>query len=142
MVDKFNQCPVEEEMSQLAFLSRAKLVKRWIKVHRSPPPKGIKRGLLERSSAYHLQARLYGRLKPATMKALLAIAEGTPVKVGAIKPTLKPGTQLVREWHGVIHRIEVLDTGVTWRDRHFASLSAVAYAITGAKWSGPRFFGL
>ncbi len=133
---------INREIDNLNDLSRAELVARWMKVHRATPPKGVKRGLLERSCAYQLQARRIGKLKPATAKALLAIAQDKPIQQCSVKQVLKPGTRLVREWHGVNHQVEVLDTGFAWRDQHFVSLSAVAQAITGAKWSGPRFFGL
>jgi hypothetical protein len=55
---------------------------------------------------------------------------------------LKPGTRLVREWHGTVHVVEARERGFLWQDRDYASLSAIARAITGANWSGPRFFGL
>jgi hypothetical protein len=54
---------------------------------------------------------------------------------------LKTGARLVREWNGVTHVIEVADTGFVWKGVRYRSLSAVARAITGARWSGPRFFG-
>ena len=53
-----------------------------------------------------------------------------------------PGTRLVREWNRVTHVVEVTETGATWNGQHWRSLSAVAREITGAHWSGPRFFGL
>ncbi len=54
----------------------------------------------------------------------------------------RPGTLLVREHGGVLHRVMILDQGVTWNGRTYDSLSQVALAITGTKWNGPRFFGL
>jgi hypothetical protein len=54
----------------------------------------------------------------------------------------KPGTVLIREWHGVSHRVTVLEVGVLLRGVHYGSLSEVARKITGTCWSGPRFFGL
>ena len=63
---------------------------------------------------------------------------------GSIKPApaLSPGNQLVREWNGRIYRVLVLDDGFELDGRRYRSLSAVARHITGAAWSGPRFFGL
>ena len=52
------------------------------------------------------------------------------------------GTRLVREWNGALHEVEVLEDGYLWRGARHRSLSAIARAITGTKWSGPRFFGL
>ena len=126
----------------LTGLPREELVEKWIKIHGHPPPKGVKRGLLERACAYQLQAKRFGGLKPATHKALLAIAQGANVKVDAPNRDLRQGTRLVREWHGVTHQVDVVEDGYIWRDQQFASLSSVAQAITGAKWSGPKFFGL
>ncbi len=55
---------------------------------------------------------------------------------------LTPGTRLVRDWHGVGHVVTVRDTGFEYDGRQWTSLTAIARAITGAKWSGPRFFGI
>lgn len=55
---------------------------------------------------------------------------------------LAVGTQLVRDWHGVSHAVMVEEQGYDWQGRRYRSLSAIARAITGARWSGPRFFGL
>ena len=56
--------------------------------------------------------------------------------------TLPLGTRLIREWNGITHRVEVEKEGLLWRGTHYSSLSAVARAITGARWSGPRFFNV
>jgi hypothetical protein len=50
--------------------------------------------------------------------------------------------RLIREWNGSSHVVEVVDGGFLWNGKRYGSLSAVARAITGARWSGPRFFGL
>ncbi|WP_423827748.1 DUF2924 domain-containing protein [Shimia abyssi] len=57
-------------------------------------------------------------------------------------PALKPGGRLIREWNGVTHVVEVVEGGFLWKGQRYASLSPIARAITGARWSGPRFFGL
>jgi hypothetical protein len=57
-------------------------------------------------------------------------------------PSAKPGTVLVREWGGVAHQVKVLEGGVLFRSKRYKSLSEVARLITGARWSGPLFFGL
>lgn len=54
----------------------------------------------------------------------------------------RPGTLLTREHGGVLHRVMVLEEGVSWNGRTYESLSKVASAITGTKWNGPRFFGM
>ena len=76
----------------------------------------------------------------ARFRAQLArIATGT---ARPKSPALKPGSQLPREWQGRTEIVDVLETGFRWRGREYRSLSKVARAITGAHWSGPRFFGL
>lgn len=55
---------------------------------------------------------------------------------------LKAGTILSREWNGITHRVIVVDDGFLWDGTRYDSLSAIAFAITGTRWSGPRFFGL
>ncbi len=59
-----------------------------------------------------------------------------------VSKTLPPGTRLVREWHGRPYTVEVLESGFLCDGQRYRSLSEVARAITGARWSGPRFFGL
>jgi hypothetical protein len=58
------------------------------------------------------------------------------------EPALKPGTVLLREWHGTEHQVIVRENSVVFNGKQYKSLSAVAYRITGTKWSGPLFFGL
>ena len=89
--------------------------------------------------AYEEQARRHGRLRPAVRRRLAQRGEGKPV---ASSPQVRPGARLVREWNGINHVIDVVEGGVLWQGRTYRSLSAVARAITGARWSGPRFFGL
>ncbi len=136
---------LEREIDALADLTRAELVERWLTHYRTDPPKGISRSLLVRAIAYEIQAKRYGGLKPATDRRLRAIANGTINGNHASRkasPTLQPGARLVREWNGVSHVVEVIEDGFIWNGDRHRSLSAIARAITGARWSGPRFFGL
>ena len=136
---------LERELEALADLSRAELVERWRAHYRTDPPKGISRRLLIRTVAYEMQAKRYGGLKPATDRRLRRIANGKAVgDHGGHKtaPRLQPGARLVREWNGVHHVVEVVEAGFIWNGDRHRSLSAIACAITGARWSGPRFFGL
>ncbi len=95
--------------------------------------------LLARGIAYEMQVRQIGGLTPAEKRELGALAQGrTNPSPGA----LKAGTRLYRSWRGVTHEVLVLEGGYSWRDKNYASLSEVARAITGTRWSGPRFFGL
>ena len=134
---------VDAEIDGLSDLPRAALVESWTEAHGHPPPRGCKRGLLERDHAWRLQARAHGGLKSATRKALLAIASHGAAAAKDIRPRVAPGTRLVREWHGTTHHVEVIEGGgCVWNGKVYSSLSAVARAITGTHWSGPRFFGL
>ena len=86
----------------------------------------------------------YGGLSTATARRLEQAADS--LRRGAVKPapliSLRPGTRLVREWRGVTHTLLIHADGIEWRGQRYRSLSVVAREITGARWSGPRFFGL
>jgi hypothetical protein len=94
---------------------------------------------LRRAIAYKIQADRLGGL-PRRIEKLLR-NDNSPSKENSYQPLLT-GTQLVREWEDKMQVVEVLESGFRWQETHFASLSAVARAITGTRWSGPRFFGL
>jgi DUF2924 family protein len=117
----------------------------WRRLHRMPPPMRLSRDLLIRGISYKLQERAYGGLSMATARKLEQAA-ADPLSRGAAKPTpsvsLRPGTRLVREWRGVTHMVLIHADGIEWRGQRYRSLSVVARTITGARWSGPRFFGL
>ena len=137
---------IERQVRSVSDLPREQLAERLDQIYRSPPPKGVSRRLLERAAAaYHLQADALGGLKPAVARKLSGLASGTdgprPLRSPQTRGHLSAGTRLVREWNGRTHWVEVTDDGFLWNDRH-GSLSAIARAITGARWSGPRFFGL
>jgi hypothetical protein len=136
---------IGREIGELAGLPRAELVNRWEEFYRSGPPKGIGRRLMVRAIAYDMQAKKYGGLKPAVGRQLQRIASGLatgePVVIKAVS-RLKPGARLVREWNGDTHIVEVVDDGFIWNGERHSSLSVIARTITGARWSGPRFFGL
>jgi hypothetical protein len=137
-----NQAEIAEEIGRMADLSRGDLALRWKSIFGSSAPKGIKRGLLERACAYELQAKASGGLKPSARRALFNRAAGTPTKSPTANHSLRPGMRLIREWHGVVHQVDVAHDGIVWKGKNYRSLSAVAKAITGSGWSGPRFFGL
>ncbi len=127
------------EIAGLCGLSRADLVERWVGLHGSLPIETMTKGLLARGIAYEMQVRQIGGLTPSERQAHGALAQGrTNPSPGA----LKTGTHLYRSWQGVTQEVLVLESGYSWRDKTYASLSEVARAITGTRWSGPRFFGL
>ena len=127
------------EIASLCGLSRADLVERWVGLHGSPPIETMTEGLLVRGIAYELQVQQIGGLTPAEEKALGALARG---RTNPSPGTLKAGTRLYRSWRGVTQEVLVLERGYSWRGKGYASLSEVARAITGTRWSGPRFFAV
>jgi hypothetical protein len=127
------------EIAGLADLSRDALVERWIGLFGTEPPKRLTKDLLARGIAYEIQARALGGLTPAEKKELIALAAG---QSGDALPKSKAGVRLYRSWQGITHEVLVLETGYSWRGNNYASLSEVARAITGTRWSGPRFFGV
>jgi hypothetical protein len=139
--------PLEERLAALAGLGLDGLRGEWRKLHRAVPPARLSRDLLLRSIAHRLQEDALGGLSPAAERRLASLARslaagGDPVAAPAAV-RLKPGTALVREWHGRTHTVLVLaDGGFEHEGARYASLTRLARAITGARWSGPRFFGL
>jgi hypothetical protein len=136
---------VEARIDGLGHLSRTDLVVHWQSAFRSDPPKGISMRLMVRAIAYAIQAKRYGGLKAATRRRLEVPLEksqpaGRPATSAPL--ALRPGTRLVREWNGMTHVVDVVESGYIWNGSRHNSLSAIARAITGARWSGPRFFGL
>lgn len=112
---------------------------------REPPP--FNRRYIESRLAYRIQELAYGGLKPETIRRLGALAEeleqeGASSRRCASKNLPTIGTQLVREWQGVEHRVTVTDSGFLHEGKPYKSLSAIARAITGTRWNGWLFFGL
>jgi hypothetical protein len=136
---------LKAHLEKLSKLGALELRAEWTKVYRVTAPRHISRDLLLRGIAYRLQERMYGGLKPSTMKRLREIAEGLD-KGTEDKPLpasrLKPGVRLLREWRGETHIVEVLPKGFAWKGKTYRSLSVIARTITGTHWSGPDFFGL
>ena len=132
-------------LAALATMDRDDLVIEWRRLFRVSPPDRIRRDLLELGIAWKLQEKAIGGLKKAVATELRDLAEALAT-TGDIRrakpPRLKPGARLLREWGGVTHEVAVIDGGFLWNGAVRKSLSAIAEEITGAHWSGPRFFGL
>ena len=134
-----------DRIAELATLSTADLRACWERAGGRPAPKRASRDLLLRLVAYHLQEQIEGGLSKATRRRLAKLGglNGQVSQTPAPPtPRLKPGCRLIREWHGVTHSVIVLDHGFDYRGTRYASLSQIARIITGARWSGPLFFGL
>lgn len=126
-------------ISDIAACPREVLLEQWDQLFDRPLPRRTSTPFLRRVIAFELQARARGGLSSATTRKLDAIARS---KGRASSPSLVTGGRLVREWNGTRHVVEVKDDGFYWRGARHRSLSAIAKSITGAHWSGPRFFGL
>jgi DUF2924 family protein len=138
---------LDDRLAEITALDMPALRAMWADMFGRQPPKGLSRRLLEHAAAYDVQAKTHGGLKPAVRRKLLQSAPSRPRPVDGKsrrdRPgSLSPGSRLVREWHGRSHTVEVVDRGFLYAGRRYRSLSEVARAITGARWSGPRFFGL
>jgi hypothetical protein len=136
---------VDREIGMLSSLPRSALLERWRSLYRSDAPKGMSRTLLVHAVAWAMQARAHGGLRPSLRRRLRALAdarEKTAKPQCTARATLTPGTRLVREWNGSTHVVEVMDGDFVWNGQTYRSLSSIARAITGARWSGPRFFSL
>jgi hypothetical protein len=128
----------------------------WRNLFGKRAPKALPKSLLIRALAYRLQALGLGDLDPQILRVLDAyVAKSRGRLNGRVRLdqlrgksaasyglTVKPGSILVREWSGELHRVTALESGFVWNGRTYRSLSEVARAITGTRWNGPRFFGL
>ncbi len=131
-------------LEALPALSPDELRKEWRRLYRSQPPR-LSRDLLVRAVAYRIQELRYGGLSKATSRKLAALVHARQSD-GEIAPEaaqkIRAGARLVREWNGRTHTVTVEEEGFTYAGRNYRSLTAIAREITGAHWSGPRFFGL
>jgi Protein of unknown function (DUF2924) len=137
--------PVNSALADLESRSTPELRAEWRSLYRTDPPTRLSRDLLLRGVAFRRQERLQGGLSIATKRRLDALAaqlDGKAASAFAPAAALKPGTRLVREWHGRAHAVIVLEDGFEYQGRRYASLSKIASLITGTRWSGPVFFGL
>jgi hypothetical protein len=158
---------IATEIAALGGLSRVELAALWERTYKCLPPPGVRQELLIRSAAWHMQAKRLGGYSAETRRLLKAAMDRVEKKLvertGAttvssdqtgddmvVVPSnpkrqrrrLLPGARLLRDWNGRTHVVDVLETGFAFEAKIYPSLSAIAHKITGAHWSGPRFFGL
>jgi len=132
---------LEDRLVALATMSPAQLRAQWQHVMKQAAA-AWSPDLLRRLLAYKLQEKRFGGL-PASASKILA-RMGTEEKAAAQPQpiAMRPGTHLVREWQGRSISVEVVQDGFLWEGQCYRSLTAIANAVTGTRWSGPRFFGL
>ena len=141
---------VEDEIAHLRGLDLKGLRSRWQSVFQRQAPDHLTRHLLFSIIAYRLQVDRFGDLDHETKQVLdRTVAKETGPAMSARlasfdqkRTELTPGTVLVREWDRQSQRVMVMADGFAWNGQTYDSLSRVAFAITGTKWNGPRFFGL
>jgi hypothetical protein len=137
---------IDAEIARLRGLDLDGLRLAWRAVFGKAAAAHLPKHILMRILAYRLQAEAFGDLSRSTVQLLgeLAHTNGEAINRAAVsgKGRLRPGTVLVREHEGERHHVMVVPEGFAWSGKTYLSLSKVAFAITGTKWNGPRFFGL
>ena len=134
-----------EALARLPKLDIRELREEWRRLYKADVSPHLSRELLIRAVAYRMQEVALGGLRPEPQHQLRQIAQ--ELKEGGqatirLRPQLKPGTRLMREWQGRTFEVVVLDDGFSWQGTQYRSLSVIARKITGTAWSGPLFFGL
>jgi Protein of unknown function (DUF2924) len=133
-----NPAAIEAEIDRLRSLALDAVRRRWQAVFGRTPPAGLSKDLLRRMIAGRMQELAFGGLDRDSLRFL----DGLGRHGGSPRRHLKPGTVLVRDYRGQRHTITVAPDGFDWQGTTYPSLSAIARAITGTAWSGPRFFAL
>jgi hypothetical protein len=141
---KVSRPAIESELDRIRSLGLEELRIEWRRLYHSEPPK-ISRDLLVLALGYRVQEIEHGGLGKSTRRKLQTMAKalrttGRVASTPSLSP--KPGARLVREWHGRVHTVTVTEDGFEYAGTSYPSLSKIAKKITGAHWSGPRFFGL
>src|SRR5215472_12066375 len=142
MSGRQNECS-REALSRLPQLDLGELRELWCRLYNSEAAPRLSRELLVRAVAYRMQEVAAGgprlELERQLRQIGLELQQTGRLK---IRPQLKPGTRLMRQWQGRSYEVLVLDDGFSWQGTHYRSLSAIARKITETAWSGPLFFGL
>jgi hypothetical protein len=135
---------VERQIAELVDRSTQDLRVAWRELHRTGPPQGLSRDLLIRALAHRLQEQAHGATSRAQRRRLQMLAREFEKGSGSSDSgiVLRTGTTLVRQWRGHTHTVLVGEDGFEYEGEHYRSLTVIAEKITGAHWSGPRFFGL
>lgn len=128
---------LDDQLVELGTMRKQDLKDRWAQLTGRPVPK-VSENMLRLALAYELQAKALGGLSRSVRQRLDQTAAGK-----SQTKSVRPGMRLAREFGDVVHVVTIGDEGqVVWNEREWRSLSEVARAITGTRWSGPAFFGL
>src|SRR6266480_5131708 len=142
-----DRASLDNEIARLRDLDVGELRSRWHNVFGRRPHPHLPRHLLFRVLAYRLQADVLGDLDGESQRLLDRSVSPEDAGQRAMElarrtADLRTGTVLAREWNGQMQGVDVLADGCAWHGKSYLSLSKVAFAITGTRWSGPKFFGL
>ena len=129
------------DLAALIAMSPAQLKVRWVEIEGSGSP-SLPPALVRRLLAQRLQERRFGGLSATVVRELERAGRGDPAILHRQAVPLTPGARLIREWNGQTIAVKVRPDGYWWKERSWRSLSEIAREVTGAHWSGPRFFGL
>jgi hypothetical protein len=124
-------------IADISAFDRTECLHRWREVFGRPPPKYLSPQFMKRVLVWEMQNQALGGVSLKTTRRLNQIASGK-----SLPATTKPGSHLIREWNGRTWQVEVVEGGYIMDGKTWRSLSAIARHITGARWSGPRFFGV
>jgi hypothetical protein len=135
---------IEDEIAGLIDQSTHELRLAWRKLHRTGPPLGLSRDLMIRALANKLQEHAQGGPSLTLWRRLQRLAGDFEKGALSFDPgsVLKTGATLVRQWRGHTHTVLVREDGFEHEGQRYRSLTVIAERITGAHWSGPRFFGV
>jgi len=140
-----DEAALEAEIARLPDLDLTELRARWKKLFGNPAPISLRRKFLAKAVAYQMRLEARGGMPPTVRRRLREIAEAArrgDVDAVLGTPTIKPGTQLIRQWKDKTFTVTVLEQGFAFEGKVFASLSGIAKAITGTNWNGFSFFGI
>ena len=132
------------EIAGLVDRSTQELRRAWLTWYHTGPPLGLSRDLMIRGLADKLQQRAHGGPSRALQRRLQILAGEFEKGARSFDPgiILKTGATLVRQWRGRAHTVLVREDGFEYEGQRYRSLTVIAERITGAHWSGPRFFGV
>ena len=148
-MQKSKEQKLAAELTALDEMSISDLRIAWRRLYRSHPPKSLRRDLIQMAVAWKMQekalgpkARGHSAAVRRQLKELAQTLEDKSALAEVRRVRLRPGARLVRDWRGDTYEVLVKEDGFSWRGESWQSLSVIAREITGARWSGPRFFGI
>ena len=128
------------DVAEIEAMERDALVSVWAEIGFGPVPHRMSAAFLRQAIIFEAQAHVHGGFAKSFRKRLSKAAITKSQR--KTRNNLQIGSRLMREWNGITHTVVVTERGFEWHGQTYRSLSAIAREITGAHWSGPRFFDL